>query len=215
MSPRRTTEQADATRRQLLRQARRLFARRGYGGVSAEEIVRAARVTRGALYHHFSDKRDLFRAVFEEVEQETLHEVAAAALAEADPWRRQLTALERFLDACQKRDVQQIVLRDAPSVLGWEEWRRLEERYGLGLVRAGLESLAEEGVIERQPIEPLAHVVFGSLMEAGLVIAAAEDPERARREVGDSVRRLIEGLRRPATRSGARASARAGRRGRG
>ena len=188
-------ERSRGTRSALLAAARELLAERGYAAVPTEEIVRQAGVTRGALYHHFQDKRDLFRAVFEELEQEVAEKVAAAALAETDPWRAQIAAVDAFLDMCLEPSVQQIVLVDAPSVLGLATWREIEAIYGLALVRAGLESVMEAGIIERQPLEPLAHLVFGALTEAGLMIARAENVESARAEVGASVERLLEGLR--------------------
>jgi AcrR family transcriptional regulator len=187
---------AAETRSVLLQVARQLFGDRGYGAVSTEEIVRTAEVTRGALYHHFEGKKALFKAVYEEIEQENIESIGAVAARETDPWKLQLAAVGAFLDRCQEPYVQQITLIDAPSVLGWEEWREVEERYGLGLVQAGLQGLMEQEVIERQPVEPLAHLLLGALMEAGIVIARADDPARARREVGQAVERLLEGLRR-------------------
>src|SRR5436309_3960510 len=187
--------QSAATRRLLVETARSLFAERGYAGVSTEEIVRRAALTRGALYHHFRDKKDLFRAVYEQLEQEIVEQVAAVAASELDPWKQQLAALQAFLDICEEPDVQQIALVDAPSVLGWEAWREIEARYGLALIRAGLQAVIDAGIIERQPVEPLAHLILGALMEAGMVIARAEDVDGARQEVGASVERLLEGLR--------------------
>jgi AcrR family transcriptional regulator len=187
--------QSATTRRVLLQAARPLFAERGYSGVSTEEIVRRAAMTRGALYHHFRDKKDLFRAVFEQLEQEIVEQIAAVAASEPDLWRQQLAALQSFLDICEEPDVQQIALVDAPSVLGWEAWREIEARYGLALVRAGLQAVMDAGIIERQPVEPLAHLILGALMEAGMVIARAEDVDAARKEVGESVERVLEGLR--------------------
>lgn len=191
----RRAEQSRGTRIALLVVARELLAERGYAAVSTEEIVRRAGVTRGALYHHFRDKRDLFRAVFEQVEQEVAEKVAVAALSETDPWRQQISAVHAFLDICLEPDVQQIVLVDAPSVLGLATWREIEAVYGLGLVRAGLQAVMDAGLIEEQPVEPLAHLVFGALTEAGLMIARADDVEAARAEVGASVERVLEGLR--------------------
>jgi AcrR family transcriptional regulator len=188
-------EQSRSTRSALLEAARGLFAETGYAAVSTEEIVRRAGVTRGALYHHFRDKRDLFRAVFEQVEQEVAEKIAAAALSETDPWEQQTVALRAFLDVCLEPAVQRIVLVDAPSVLGLKVWRDIEAAYGLALVRAGLQSVMDAGLIEKQPLEPLAHLLFGALTEAGLMIARAEDVEAARAEVGASVERLLEGLR--------------------
>jgi AcrR family transcriptional regulator len=191
----RKAEQSEATRGELVRVARELFADRGYAAVPTEEIVQRAGVTRGALYHHFKDKRALFRAVVEQLEQETAERVASAALEQADPWQVQITALNTYLDVCLDPAVQTILLIDAPSVLGPAEWREIEATYGLALVRMGLESVMDAGQIERQPVEPLAHLMLGALSEAGLMIARAEDQQAARREVGEGVERLLDGLR--------------------
>jgi AcrR family transcriptional regulator len=191
----RKAEQSEATQAALIAAARELFASTGYAAVPTEEIVQRAGVTRGALYHHFRDKQDLFRAVVEKLEQETVERIAAAALTESDPWQQQQTALAAFLDVCLEPDVQQIILTDAPSVLGLEAWREIEAKYGLALVRAGLQLVMEAGLIAEQPLDPLAHLILGALGEAGLVIARAEDPKAARAEVGASVERLLDGLR--------------------
>jgi AcrR family transcriptional regulator len=191
----RKAEQSEATRQALLDVARELFAERGYAGVSTEEIVRRAGVTRGALYHHFRDKRDLFAGVVEHVERDVVERIARAALGEQDPWEQQLAAVGAYLDVCLDPAVERIVLVDAPSVLGLDAWREIEARYGLALVRAGLERLVEAGLIERQPVEPLAHLVLGALTEGGLLIARSEDRRAAREQVGASVERLLRGLR--------------------
>jgi AcrR family transcriptional regulator len=190
----RKAEQSEATQAALIAAARELFASTGYAAVPTEEIVQRAGVTRGALYHHFRDKQDLFRAVVEKLEQETVERIAAAALTESDPWQQQQTALAAFLDVCLEPDVQQIILTDAPSVLGLEAWREIEAKYGLALVRAGLQLVMEAGLIAEQPLDPLAHLIMGALGEAGLVIARAADPKAARAEVGASVERLLDGL---------------------
>ena len=191
----RKAEQSEATRGALVVAARGMFSERGFAAVSTEEIVQSAGVTRGALYHHFKDKQDLFTAVVEQVEQEVLERVGSAAVAETDPWEQQRVAVGAFLDACLDPAVQRIILTDAPSVLGLVAWREIEARYGLALVRAGLQLVMDAGLIEQQPIEPLAHMLLGAMAEAGLLIAHAEDPAAARREVGDSLDRLMQGLR--------------------
>ena len=191
----RKAEQSEATRNALLDAARSLFSERGFSVVSTEEIVQAAGVTRGALYHHFKDKQDLFTAVVERVEQGIIERVAAAALAEADVWEQQRVAVGAFLDGCLDPAVQRIILTDAPSVLGLAAWREIEARYGLALVRAGLQNVMDAGLIEQQPLEPLAHMLLGAMAEGGLLIARAEDPALARREVGDSLDRILRGLR--------------------
>src|SRR5712692_10647754 len=157
---------SEATRQQLVTAARALFGTRGYAGVGTEEIVRAAGVTRGALYHQFRDKADLFAAVAEEVEAEIAGRIAtgaAAAGAEADPLQVLRAGARLFLDACAEPEVERIILLDAPAVLGWEAWRDLYARYGLGLVQLGLQSAMESGAIVRQPVTPLAHALIGAL----------------------------------------------------
>jgi AcrR family transcriptional regulator len=190
-------ERSEATRAALIVTARRLFAERGYAGVGTEELVRAAGVTRGALYHHFDGKADLFGAVFEQIEQELAERLAAEALSRNDPWEGLLAALEMFLDLCVEPEVQRIALLDAPSILGWDAWREVEARHGLGLIRLALQNLIDEGAIEAQPVEPLAHAILGALIEAGLYVARADPLVTARAEMGTVLRRMLEGLRSP------------------
>ena len=174
---------SEATRRLLVTAARRLFGARGYAGVGTEEIVRAAGVTRGALYHQFRDKAALFAAVAEEVEAEIAARIAAgAAGAATDPVGALRFGAQLFLDACAEPEVERIILLDAPSVLGWEAWRDLAGRYGLGLVQAALQSAMDAGAIVAQPVVPLAHVLIGALDECALYVARAENPATARAE---------------------------------
>jgi AcrR family transcriptional regulator len=188
-------ERSVATRASLVAVAREMFAAGGYAATSIEEIVRAAQVTRGALYHHFADKRDVFRAVYEDVERELTERIVGVVAAEPRPERRLLAGLEAFLDACVDPAVQRIVLLEAPAVLGWDEMHELEAKYGLGMTIAALQNAMDEGVVERQPPVPLAQMLLGALTEAGLAIARAEDPAAARREYGAAAARLLEGLR--------------------
>jgi AcrR family transcriptional regulator len=193
-------ERSEATRAALLLTARELFAERGYAEVGTEEIVRRSGVTRGALYHHFEGKADLFRAVFEQLEEELSRRFATEALAHSDPFEALGAGLEMFLDICTEPEVQRIAFLDAPSVLGWERWREIEARYSLGLIRAGLETAMEAGAIERRPLDPLAHVILGAMMETGLFVARADDLPAAREEGGEVLRSVLEGLRTPPTR---------------
>ena len=186
---------SEATRRQLVTTARTLFGGRGYAGVGTEEIVRAAGVTRGALYHQFRDKADLFAAVAEQVEAEITDRIAAgAAEAAADPMDALRAGARLFLDACAEPDVERIILLDAPSVLGWEAWRDLAARYGLGLVQLALQSAMDAGAIVRQPVVPLAHVLVGALDECALYIARAEDPAAAREQCAAIFDRILRGI---------------------
>jgi AcrR family transcriptional regulator len=190
--------QSDSTRRKLISVARRLFATRGYAKTSIEDITTRAKVTRGALYHHFDGKEELFRAVFEQVEEELVARAGAAVASESRPSRRLGAGANAFLDACLDRDVQQIVLLDAPSVLGWDTWQEIDARYALASVRAGLELAMSEGQIGSQPVEPLAQVLLGALNQAALVIARADDTAAARAELGKTIQSLIDGLAKPA-----------------
>jgi AcrR family transcriptional regulator len=183
----------EATREKLLRTARRLFARRGYAGVGTEEIVRRAGVTRGALYHHFRDKKDLFRAVFVAVENELIERIAAEALSLPEPIEQLRRGCALFLDASVEPEVQRIALIDAPAVLGWQEWREVG-RAGIDLVQVGLEGAMDAGAIVRQPLTPLAHVIVGAMDEAALYVAQSDDVETARAEAGIVLERFIYSL---------------------
>jgi AcrR family transcriptional regulator len=188
--------QSEATRGELLKVARELFAEHGYAGVGTEEIVQRAKVTRGALYHHFRDKRDLFRAVHEQAEAELAQTIGAqiAASGATDALEALHTGVRTFLDACTDRSVARITLVDAPSVLGWQEWREIDERHGLGLVTVGLQGAMDAGAITPQPVRALAHLMLGAMGEAGMLIANAEDPEATREEVEPALLALLDGL---------------------
>ena len=196
----RQAENSAATRAALLKIARKFFAERGYADTATEEIVRRARVTRGALYHHFKDKQDLFRAVLHEEQLRVAAKCAEAAAKESDPWRALMTANEAFLEACLDPAVQQIVLIDAPAVLGSEGFRQSDESYYLAGLIAAIEAAITAGIIEKQPAEPLAHMIMGSINEAARLIAHAADKKRARREVSESANRMWNGLRIDTTR---------------
>jgi AcrR family transcriptional regulator len=186
-------QQFEATRRKLIKVSRRLFVRRGYAGTSIEDICRAANVTRGGLYHHFKGKDDIFRAVFEQLEGELLEKCAAAADAEPRPERRLHAGINAFLDECLDRDAQQITV-DAPSALGWERWQAIDAEYALAGLMAELRSAMELGYITNQPVEPLAQVLLAAMNQAALVIARADDVAAARRELGETLERLVDGL---------------------
>jgi AcrR family transcriptional regulator len=189
-------EQGGATRATILRAARELFTEHGYGGVGTEEIVRRAKLTRGALYHHFADKKDLFRAVHEQIEGEVMEAIGAQmASAEGDPFALLVVGTRAYLDVCTDPAITRVTLVDAPSVLGWAQWREIDMRHGLGIVIAGLQGGMDAGVLRPQPVRPLAHLMLGAMGEAGMVIANAADPKAARAEVEPALLGLLEGLR--------------------
>lgn len=191
----RKLEQSQATRAALIKTARKLFARVGYAGTDIETVARRTRVTRGALYHHFKDKQDLFSSVFDLEEQNLTSMVAQAAGSQSRAFDGMLAGCNAFLDACLDPAVQRIVLIDALAVLGWERWREIDAKYNLSLVMSALEAAMEQGVIARGPVEPLAHLLMGAITEAAIFIAHADDKPVARREVGENVAQLLSGLR--------------------
>lgn len=182
IGPRTQASRSAATREALIRAARPLFAEHGFAGVGTEAIVRAAGVTRGALYHQFADKRDLFAAVFEVVEAELTQRIGAAVddSGLSDPVDLMELGARIWLEACAEPEAHRIVLVEAPSVLGWERWREVGLRYGLGLVQGLLSYAMQVGRVRQQPVEPLAHVLIGALDEAALYVAQSPDPDRAR-----------------------------------
>jgi AcrR family transcriptional regulator len=193
--PRRSQqERSRVTRAALVTTARGLFAQRGYAQVPAEEIVTAAGVTRGALYHHFADKRQLFRAVFEELEGEVSAEIAAAIAATPDRPTGMVVGLGRFLDVCQRPEVAQIALTDAPAVLGWQTWREIEAHHGLGVITEGLEAAARDGLPVPAPMPVLAQLVLSAVIEAALLITHAADPKAARADAEQALLTLLSGM---------------------
>jgi AcrR family transcriptional regulator len=191
-------ERRASTRRAFVDAARGLFAEKGYGGVTIGEIVVRTGMTKGALYHHFEDKRSLLRAVVEEIEEELDEEVLGAARKSReenrDPFGAFMAGIHAYLDACLRQDVRQILLLDGPSVLGWEEWHGIDAEHAIAQIEGGLKVLMDLEVVEAQPIGPLAHLIHGATMEAALFIATADDPGKAREEMGSALRRLLEGL---------------------
>jgi AcrR family transcriptional regulator len=194
-SPTKKFLQSESTRRDLLDAARDLFTERGYADTPLEEVVQRAHVTRGALYHHFRDKEDLFRAVHREVAQ-SVHDRVWQALGQAsDPWEGLLFGCRAFLDSCLDPSVQRIVLVDTPAVLGDEDLHEYDENHDLVLIRKALEGAMEAGLMPRRPAEPLAHLLLGAMHQAAIFIATAPDPKAARQSMGEAVDGLLESLR--------------------
>lgn len=193
-SKRRTQEERSAaTRDALIAAARKLWGLRGYADVGTPEIATAAGVTRGAMYHQFADKAALFREVIEVVEQDVMARMAVvvAESGATTPTEAVRAAVDAWLDVSGDPEVRQLILLDAPSVLGWAEFRDVAQRYSLGMTEQMLSEAIRAGELAEQPVRPLAHVLIGALDEAAMVIATADDPQRSRREIGQVLHRLI------------------------
>jgi AcrR family transcriptional regulator len=191
---RRTAAEAAQTRDALIAAARALFAEHGYQHTTAEAVVEAAGVTRGALYHHFTDKRDLFRAVVTDVGIDLNTHVRAVAAAIDDPRESYLTACNAAMDYAARPDYRRIALTDAPAVLGLDEWHRIDYTTSLATVGMGLKLLAQRGHINRDPDRALTVLLTGALTAACLE-TGRDDPHRPTRdELLDAFARLIDGL---------------------
>jgi AcrR family transcriptional regulator len=197
--PRRTQAQrAASTRNALIDAGRRLFTARGYENVSAEQIVRAAGVTRGALYHHFGGKPGLLEAVYSRLEAESTERVARIVLGSEleSPLEAMKAGVEAFLDECAEPELRQVALHDAPAVLGWERWREIGAANGLGLIEASLSAAIEAGEIRDLPVKPLAHLLLGALDEAAMLVARSDDAA-SRAEVTEVLLALLESFALP------------------
>ncbi|WP_194820286.1 TetR/AcrR family transcriptional regulator [Nocardia sp. XZ_19_385] len=192
----RRAEYAEATRTALLEAGRKLFIERRYGDLSADEIARAARLTRGAVYHHFTGgKPGLFEAVFEQVEQELTDRLTAALGAPGDPWDTAVRALNVFLDECTDVAYQRIVLQEGPAALGWDRWRELDEQHMVGLIRDLVAQLIRAEVFRPRSPDLTARAIYGLLTELAWTLADTTD-DQVRHEAGQIALDMISSLRR-------------------
>ncbi|GAB2509099.1 TetR/AcrR family transcriptional regulator [Nocardia heshunensis] len=181
MTDRRTSHEKRSlsTRLALEAAARHLFAEHGFAAVSADQIVAAAGVTRGALQYQYGDKRGLFIAVLEKMEQENSAEISAATAAAPNPDDPVATievALTAFLHICQRPEMVRVALSDGPAVLGRQAWREFEIRHGLDLIVPLLEAARETGQLPDIDVPILAQLLLSAITEAGLIVASAPDP---------------------------------------
>jgi AcrR family transcriptional regulator len=190
-------ERSESTRAALLSAARDLFAEHGYSGASSEAIVAAAGVSRGALQHHFVDKRSLFVAVYELVESEVVRATAEAGMSVGgdDPLEVLRAGCQAYLDAVLDPAVQRICAIDGPAVLSPDERGAITDRYALGLVREAVQQAVAQREIVDAPIEPLTRMLLAAVIAAAQFVATAADPGRARAEAGRTVDLLLENLR--------------------
>ncbi|MFC5182713.1 TetR/AcrR family transcriptional regulator [Actinomadura harenae] len=192
-------EQGDATRRRLVDTAVALFTEHGFAGTSTTAVVKAAGVTRGALYHHFADKEALFEAAYQGVQREVAERCAAAArAAEPTPAGRLRAGMAAYLDACLEPHVQRVLLREGPLVLGWERSVTFDDPYcARKQLRAGLREAERQGLVPAGRADALAHLLFGAANQAGAAIAVAPDQAAARAETGAAMDDLITRLLTP------------------
>ena len=187
---------AEATRAALLEAATKLFAERGFAATSLDDVARAANVTRGAVYHHFTNKLALFTAVFDEQERQIVERAESVMLqGHEDLWEAALAGVDQFLDACLEPVYSAIVWREAIGAMGWNAWMEFAEQHSLGLVERSVEVLAAAGLIDSANRKTTTRLVFHLLGGAGMTLANAENPAELRPVVGATVRRMISSLR--------------------
>ncbi len=191
--------QAEATREQLVAIARELFVEQGFAATAIDEIVQRAGLAKGALYHHFSGKDALFKAVYDVVLDETAEAVIAAAVAESQPWDAVRAGLSAFLDACLRPDFRRIVIIDSVAVMAANSWEGGIEGVELPMLRVVLTPLVASGALPGVTVDPLAHVALGGLYGSALYIARAADPQAARAEAETVLDVVLRGVRALAT----------------
>jgi AcrR family transcriptional regulator len=188
-------ERSEATTRALVAAARKRFAAVGYEAASLDDVAEDAGVTKGALYHHFGGKRELFAAVFEHEERRLAAIEMEAYARERDPWKAFYAGCRAFLEASLDPGVQRITILEAPAVLGWEATRAIEAEVSMGMIERGLQRAIDTGAIGRRPVEPLAHLLFGALCQAATMIARSKDQRAEKTRVLKELRALLDGLR--------------------
>jgi len=174
-------ERTAASLAKLMAAARPLFRTQGYAQTSVDDITRAAALTKGAFYHHFTDKMAIFHAVFEEGERQLQGDIKAACLA--------------FLDLTLEPGTQRLLLREGPSVLGWDAWRNVCTRYSLGMISSAIRAAMKAGQIRERPAEPVAAAIYGALTETARYMAQLDEPAAALPAVRDEILLMLEALR--------------------
>lgn len=192
----RRTDYSESTKQALVDSATDLFTKHGYAATSLDAIVKRARVTKGALYHHFSGKQALFEAAFHQVETKTIAQLTKAIGGDGSPWERALAGVQEYIKVCLDPTYQRLVIREAPVVMGIERWREAEERFSYGIVKNVLEQLIEAGELSDVPVEVTARMMFAALSTGATIIAEAGDSKKASAEVLAALIHMLEGHRR-------------------
>jgi AcrR family transcriptional regulator len=196
-APGKRAAQGRATRGQLIEVATRLFAEHGYEGTSIEAVLSAAGVSRGALYHHFRGKEALFEAVVAAVSDQVTAELAATVEGSTDPVDAMRTAALAWISLAADPVIQRVVLVDAPSVLGWDRWRAMDDGRTLGALRAMLQAVSDSGRLPAELVGPFSHMILAALDEIVLVVARSPDSTAAVAEGRMAVEELLRRLLRP------------------
>jgi len=188
-------ERRTETRAAIIRAAKRLFGDRGFAATTMDDVASAAKVAKGAVYHHFKTKEAVFEAVFEATSRELVAEVDRVARAETDALAAMAAGTQAYFAACGKGAMEQIILRDGPAVLGWERWRGIDGEHFGGKIPRGLRAAMDTGLITTQPVGPLARLLLGAVTEAAVACAASDDIKKTGAEYARAFRGLLDALR--------------------
>jgi AcrR family transcriptional regulator len=193
----RRQQYSSATKKALVEVAARLFTEQGYAATSLDAIVAGARVTKGALYHHFTGKQALFEAVFEKVEGDAARRIKAALRDRRDPWDKALAGLRAFLTVVQDPTYQRVVIQEGPAILGYERFREQEERSSYAIVQDIVRDVLDAGALELDEamLGTFSRIFFGALSAAGETVSSAEDPQAAVAQVETAITFILTGLR--------------------
>ncbi|GAB3470357.1 TetR/AcrR family transcriptional regulator [Actinophytocola sediminis] len=197
----RRVDYTESTRHALVESGLELFTKRGYAGTSLDAIVKRARVTKGALYHHFNGKQALFEAVFDLVETAAMDRLTAVVVGDGSAWERAMAGVQAYVRVCLEPSYQRVVIHEGPVVMGWERWREAEEHFSYGLVRASVDALVTAGEFEPLPVEVTARILFGALSAGAVTIAGSADPKATAAEVTRTIVAVMNGMRRNAASS--------------
>jgi AcrR family transcriptional regulator len=189
------SERREATRAAIVKAAKRLFGERGFAGTTMDHVATAAHVAKGAVYHHFKTKEALFEAVFDQVSEDLVAEVERVARSENDALAAMAAGTQAYFAACATDATGQIILRDGPAVLGWERWREIDARHFGGGFPLALARAMEDGLIARQPVEPLSRLLLGAVTEAAVACSAGSDLHKTGAEYARAFRTLLDALR--------------------
>jgi AcrR family transcriptional regulator len=188
-------ERREKTKAAIVKAAKRIFGERGFAATTMDDIAGAARVAKGAVYHHFPTKEALFEAVFEQVSLELVADLDRISRAEQDPLAAMAAGTQGYFAACSKGATGQIILRDGPAVLGWERWREIDAKHFGGKFPRGLTAAMDAGLIVRQPVEPLARLLLGAVTEAAVASSSGDDIAKTGAEYARAFRSLLDALR--------------------
>jgi AcrR family transcriptional regulator len=191
----RRAENKELTRSAVLQAAARLFTEQGFAATTIDDVAHAARVSKGSVYYHFTDKAHLFEVMFSDSQERLVKGVAAAASEHDRPWKRLVAALDAYLDGTVTDAAHRSLLQQAPAALGAERCRELDEQMGLPVLHALLEDLAAAGEFATAPGQMLTRLLFSALCEAVMTAGAAPDPAQAREDAAEALTAIMSGLR--------------------